>query len=996
MGRIMRDHSTRYFFAVSALSGVLVMALAGPADALSKLEEKCSSQLGKAAAKITKVASKEISKCRDADISGKLVGSCPNAENTAKITSTADKATSKAIRFCQSVCAASNSITCVATSQCPPSANQGFPEQCSAGAANEPFDMGNIGFPGPVCEGLLGDAVDEPEDIGDCTDTVTQLAVGNLIDSIYGSIANVSAISSDAGKCLSGMAKATTKLTATTVKQVAKCRDAIAAGKASGDPAACATSDPKVEAKIAKIAAKVDKIVNAKCEVGHLAVLDICNLGVGGVATLDDAIACLTEAGQQVGDSTLLPGERAYSPLTVIEAAYPAAPGCGDGIVNQLPNAQLILGEECDGGDDAACPGECLPPGDVFECTCGDRMRVRTFATAQYLDPRTDSDAGWTGNSHNQTIAHLSGMVLDLTDCDCDEFTDADCTGTSADPVCTATGTQIPRCSWDVAGTTSRCDDWGTDDDDMTGGPHNAGEVDEDEDCAICDAFAVNAGAACANGDDCQSQCYDGGGSPTGPCTTQADCGAGEICRGLCDTSPVCVHTANGGPLSVSSTGTSVCTTNAFRTSVTGTRNIVTGEHELNFELFSKQHLGEDNARPCPVCGGFCVGGANDSFVCEGRCSVTTLDRCRFDTDCPGGETCERDSPDCPGGFCQLDLICGGLGDNEVVGDSCAIEYTDPFFGSMSLDCPPSNIRNITGRGFEILHTPTTSETITYDFPLPCDPPLQLLDCACPSDGGPSTKPNGCQNACNAAGPNFGIGCANGNSQGSGSLCAAGANVGKVCDEDSDCPGSSCSDNPMHCFGDPAFERCSCSTNADCGVGTCGDECPGGQCTLLCLSDPGDPEDGLCAAAPPTFQCSGAAHLGCLEAQATGGCAATCEISGDPCTSDAGCDPDERCAGPCLLAEACEAGPDGVLGNDDDRPGAGICVEAARSCILDPLVVEGGDIYNGNGSPTDNYRVSFWCFGSSFSGAVNETAGFGGPGVLREAGVNVVNRTSTP
>jgi cysteine-rich repeat protein len=38
-------------------------------------------------------------------------------------------------------------------------------------------------------------------------------------------------------------------------------------------------------------------------------------------------------------------------------------PICGDDSVNQP-------GEECDGTDDGACPSECYPPGDPYECRC--------------------------------------------------------------------------------------------------------------------------------------------------------------------------------------------------------------------------------------------------------------------------------------------------------------------------------------------------------------------------------------------------------------------------------------------------------------------------------------------------------------------------------------------------------------------------------------------------------------------------------------------------
>jgi hypothetical protein len=87
---------------------------------------------------------------------------------------------------------------------------------------------------------------------------------------------------------------------------------------------------------------------------------------------------------------------------------------------------------------------------------------------------------------------------------------------------------------------------------------------------------------------------------------------------------------------------------------------------------------------------------------------------------------------------------------------------------------------------------------------------------------------------------------------------------------------------------------------------------------------------------------------------------------------------------------------DGTLGTSDDIVGAGACIANPRGCILDPIVVEGGDTLNGKGTNTDYLRTSIWCFGKTLNAGVNATSGFGGPGVMRERGTNVLNVDSIP
>jgi len=981
----MAAPSSRVPLASLLVSTALI--LAGIADAAilpSKLEQKCLKKLSKLSTKLAATAAKETARCRDADINGSAVGACPNAGNVAKIDAIGDKVVAAAVKSCKSVCAVSQDVDCIADQFCPPLVG-GFAESCSAGVANRPFDIRNIGFPGPYCESVLGGPMRNADDIGECTRDVTEDVATSLIASLYGSVTNATGVSSDAAACLSAVSNSAQKLSITTTKMVGKCRAAINKGKVVGDPKNCATLDAKTAAKITATEQALRDTVAATCSVGELAELDLCGLGIGGIGSVAEAQECLVALAREVADSPAVPSARLFTPVSFTEAAHPPRAVCGDGVINQIPNPFLLLGEECDGGDDDACPGQCLPPGDLFECTCGDKPRMRAFADASI----TDSDAGWTGNSHDQMNADQSGFVVDLSNCDCDGFTGADCTGSSVDPICAITSTTRPFCSWDATHSI-RCDDVG-----------NGNNKDENADCRICDDFSVNAGASCTDGDDCQAQCYDGAGIATGPCTSQGDCAAGETCLGRCDETQTCVITNAGGPFPVAAAGAAVCNVQRFRTGITGTRNLVTGENEMSFEMYSITHLGERTSRPCPVCGGFCVGGSQDLEVCEGRCE-TSQDPCRFDSDCPGvDEKCSDQSPDCPGGFCQLQLVCGTEpGSNDAVeGVPCRIEFDSELFGTPSSDCPPAAGKNIGGDGFLVKHQPTGSELKTLAFAVPCTASgFELFDCPCPSDGGHPTQPNACTPACDAAGPDFGIGCADGNSAGQGTRCAGGTNNNKLCDEDSDCPGGSCSSNPKHCSGDPSFERFSCTTNADCGAGVCGDACTGGRCVPLCVPELGDPEDGICAAGPPRYTCEHPAFgfVNCTKAAAEGGCAATCSVSATPCDSIDDCPLGETCLGDCDNAQDCEAGIDGTLGTEDDLVGAGPCVSVERGCNLDPIAIEGGDVFNGLGDNTNYLRTSIWCFGKTLNAGVNATSGFGGPGTIRERGVNVLNVDSIP
>jgi hypothetical protein len=1004
----------RRIIALAAIATAAVLAFGWPTTAQANLggqdkqETKCGGTLGKSGEKLNKTYLKEVGKCRDSDISGKAIGACPTASNLAKIQKASDKLASSVEKHCGSTCSVSG-LPCIGNQLCEPNVGGGFSAECTAGAKAKDFDLRDINFPGPLCP-----AFETPADWSSCVDALTQNTSAEIIDVVYGSISWASGITGDAQKCLSGLSKATQKLISTIYKGVAKCRssnnklleDPQANGNLLINPNECRQVDAKLASKITKAQDKLTAAA-AKCASDAAVLeLDLCDAGVGGIADRASAAECLITAATELADSQDLPADRAYGADSLVEVTFPRAQGsCGDGIVNQISNNFAKLGEECDGADDTACPGNCGPPGDIWECTClteidGVTPKYRHRYIADGF--QADLDSGSSGTSHNSGVTDEAGYVLEIDpgSCDCTAMDDLECTGTSGDSVCNTSGTQQPFCSWaglDGLG----CDFHGTD----------ASFTHNDADCYICDGFASNSGTFCTGDGDCSAQCYPlAGGAATGACVTQADCAAGEICRGQCDRSQTCEIVNNGAPLPISSGGTAVCVLSQFRTDATGTMDIVTGEQETNYQLYSIVHLGVTNEIPCPVCGGFCSDGPREGSRCTGTCSVS-LTECRFDDDCPVSETCTNASPKCPDSTCNLSLVCRG---GVSAGQPCRIEAPTTIFGLVSGDCQPEAAKNISGQGLEINFLPATSETVGLPDSLSCDSPgFELYDCPCPTDGGVATKPNRCAFACNA-GPELGVGCGvNGAAiNGEPTTCSAGANAGRGCDETSDCPGGDCTVNPTHCTaGDPGDEGKTCTTNGDCGGGgVCGDACPSGKCVPLCSGGlDGDAEEGFCSAGPPFYHCDGEEDTFriCSEGQEGEGCLATCHTSceagvgsggsGSACIPGSSpCGGGETCCGSCAESALCAGGVDGILGTSDDVPGAGICVTDERNCFESiggvSAVAQGQDklddpIYG----PNNIVAVSAYCIGATSNSAINNTAALGGPGRLRQPARNETN-----
>ena len=949
--------------------------------ALSHVESRCAARLAKVAFKLVGTELAQVGRCRDAIAAGKGSAPCPDAKGVGKIGAALVALRAEGERRCSSVCSVSQEISCIEDAQCPPLGAQA--ELCSGAQQGQGFDLRHLGFPGPYCEAALGHEGEVAADLGECVGKLVDQTSARYFDALYGDIGSQSALSPSAAKCLAAVGNAARKLALKTLRGVSRCRDRISQGKELLNPATCAHDYERARKQIAKASNKVRAAYAKRCQTADLAELAACGTG-DGIANLNDAATCMITLVDEAVDPDELPVFRGFAAPSLIESIYPPGPTCGDQLVNQAGDGFLLIGEECDGADDSACPGSCFPPGDLFECTCASVPRLRLFTDAE----TSEIDTGWTGLAHDQPLSEGAGFLATLSDCDCSEVTGGECTGLSSDAVCTVQGRQKPVCSWDAVGALT-CDVQG-----------NFNGIEEDVDCFLCDAWTTDAGASCMNDSECNAQCYDDLGAAMGPCTAQTDCAAGLVCRGRCDRSYTCDFTPNGAPHPVSAAGVAVCATQTYRSDVTGTKNLLTGAHSLTYTQRTRIHLGEVFDRPCPVCGGFCEGGSKNLAVCKGRCDLADTP-CRFDDECPPGDSCGDSTPDCPGGHCQLSLVCGSdpVANPAVVGRPCRISYEHEFFGTMSADCQPSPSLNITGQGLQVSYMPATSGTIMLPATLPCTGSgLDLLDCPCPPAGGQPTAPNSCAPACDAIGPGFGVGCADGNGSGNGTVCGAGINEDKLCDEDADCPGGACDRNPTHCVGDPAFERFSCNANADCGLGLCLDACPTGRCLALCVPTPGEPGEAHCAAGPPIFDCAGAKFdfRSCSATAASASCSATCKQSGLPCSAAEDCNPGEACLGSCESHRDCEAGSDGTLGTADDFPGAGACISDERECFPDPIVGIGGLTLPGEGPISSHDSTSVWCFSPTLNPGIDSASGFGGPARIQVRGTNALNFTAIP
>lgn len=761
---------------LAAAAALLITAGASPSWATNTSGEVgCFATMTKSLGKHVSAVAKAMATCDNGVLAGTVTGPCPDATAQAAI----DKSTSTLLKTvpkkCQSACSVS-AVSCIDSDTCPP--NGALRENCTAAGKNF-FEASNMGFPGPYCPGILGRNLQTPEDFGTCMSGVGSLVSDEILRNTYGSL--VTAPSAASAACLAAIIKNAPSAAAKIASAVAKCRNTQLASPAPAFlPSDCPTSDAKVASAISSSLQKFKDGIAGACTDPAVGPLDLCGAGIGGITTGTAAQDCLTQMLVEISYSTDNAEDRPYAGISLINASYPstAAARCGDNVANQTPNQFLSLGEECDGTDDSACPGNCLPPGDIFECTCSNIRRSHSFAYGF----EADLDNGWAGSSHNSKVTDGAGFVSTVTNCDCDQFDPtekATClAGHSTDPVCDITARLAPRCS-QRPNDTGTCDQFG-----------NNNGANTSADCKACDAFAGNAGDYCTG-----AARYCLGGANTGDrCNTPSDCPAGT-CTGIgqCIDGPFagngCAGPQNCGVCAGGASVGQACSTNGNCPGSTctahtcATKSCMGGANEGNIC---------NVAGDCP--GGRCAETSDCSAQCYDAEGVPT-GACASQADCAEGERCQ--------GACDSSNTCVILRNGAPLplsaeGTSVCIDsqfFTD-MVGSRNMYDGSHEI-NYELRSITILSNEVQSR--------PC--PVCGGWCA-DSNPAQALDRSRCEGSCVDAPERE---------------CRVGPNQGESCTTNGDCSGYLCTYQP-------------CRFDDDCSTGTCnGDsspECAGRECRI--------------------------------------------------------------------------------------------------------------------------------------------------------------------
>lgn len=400
---------------------VAVSLLAGAAAAQNAV--KCKRTIARETAKYEATRSKQLQKCEDGVLQGKITGPCPDAETAGKITQAMAKMDDKISAACTGLTMAAIDFDglvkrCVSGTSGP---------RCDGGANALDPCTGDIDCPGGTCTipgnectsdaqcpGSTCGAVDECPAIenrnlpaGECTLALT--GATDIVDCLQcigdGVTTQLNTISfahlaPNGGekavlKCQRTIGKAASKFFQKKIKILQKCEDAVLQGKITGpcpDTAAAtaiADAEAKLLDKIARACGGDDKTLGTADdlslgEVGgpvFCPAYDIPGAGPGCAATIADmqdlaeCVRCLTEFKVDCAHRAANPGG----------GAVPAEcnPTCGNGSID--------AGETCDDGNSEsgdACPSDCS----IASCVdIGD-----TTATVSFTAPAGIDIAGLT------------------------------------------------------------------------------------------------------------------------------------------------------------------------------------------------------------------------------------------------------------------------------------------------------------------------------------------------------------------------------------------------------------------------------------------------------------------------------------------------------------------------------------------------------------------------------------------------------------------------
>ncbi|TFH23426.1 MAG: hypothetical protein E4H03_06195 [Myxococcales bacterium] len=299
----------------------------------------CRADLGAALRSYAAVGSSAISRCHKARLAGKL----DSATNCNSATDDADTAAqfqvlADGVRSAALGCAKGGSPAASGYGSCPaPCAliNIGL---CSAGNVGAPC-AGDSECDVTPGDGLCGNWTA----VGDCLTCLAEDAVVSAAVTTYGDTPVPIPAPKDVANCDDAIAGALVKLTATLVRETAKCQKKTDTGQKSLPAGVSFCKDADVKGIIAKAEASARALIVKSCSGGEIPVLaSIC----GGALDPDSVGDCVVENAHAVNE-------------TISGAAYPdTAAVCGNG--------NKEGGEQCDGANDTACPGVCLS-----SCQCG-------------------------------------------------------------------------------------------------------------------------------------------------------------------------------------------------------------------------------------------------------------------------------------------------------------------------------------------------------------------------------------------------------------------------------------------------------------------------------------------------------------------------------------------------------------------------------------------------------------------------------------------------
>ncbi len=397
---------------IAVTLGLGLVAAAGATSAHAD-PLKCKATITKAASQYVQARTKALVKCEGAVVAGKLPPAT-DCSDEIKTDAAIDKAKDKMEAAIEKACG-------------------GADKECGAGNDDDPLSA--IGWDIGTCPDIetLGCsmAINNCHDVSECLECVESEAVDQAIELYYDELVPGTTADKTLNKCQQTIGKASAAFLAAKTKALAKCWDAVnkggipgpcplpGDGKAAG---AIAAAEAKKIAAICKACGGDDKgcdqTVNGTVTtvpgtggsddltpaaigfIGACTALTIpggttCEQPIATLADIAECVACLTEFKVDCADRAAVPWATAYP--------GECNPGCGNGI--------LEFGEVCDGGDDAACPGECAPAIVADGCTCP----TGSFG----LDgvDGADLDTGWTGIAHNQGA--LAGHVFDANTYGC-------------------------------------------------------------------------------------------------------------------------------------------------------------------------------------------------------------------------------------------------------------------------------------------------------------------------------------------------------------------------------------------------------------------------------------------------------------------------------------------------------------------------------------------------------------------------------------------------